>query len=113
MIVDVSDRQAKFKGRVKLINVKDNIYDVDRADEPTETGSIINRNLLMGMQGFTPCETTFNADGSITEVGTTGTKVTVFEANGDITETFTNKRNMSISKTTKFNADGSISEVIN
>lgn len=76
--------------------------------EPT----VINRNLLMAMQGFTPCTTTFNSDGSITETGDSGTRVTVFNTDGSITETFTNTDNVSIVKTTVFNADGSILEMI-
>lgn len=74
--------------------------------------TVINRNLLMAMQGFTPCTTTFNSDGSITETGDSGTKITVFNSDGSITETFTNTDNVSIIKTTVFNADGSILEMI-
>lgn len=76
------------------------------------TPTVVNRNLLMAMQGFTPCNTIFNADGSITEVGDSGTKVTVFNEDGSITETFTNTDNVSIVKTTVFNSDGSITETV-
>lgn len=76
--------------------------------EPTP----INRNLLMAMQGFTACTTTFLANGNIQEVGTTGTKLTEFLANGNIRETFTNTSGQSITKTTVFNQDGSIEESI-
>lgn len=76
------------------------------------TPTAVNRQLLMAMQGFTPCQTVFNPDGSITETGSTGTQVTVFNANGSITQTFTNLDGVSIQKTTVFNSDGSITESI-
>ena len=76
--------------------------------EPT----VINRELLMAMQGFTACTTTFNSDGSITEVGTTGTKTTVFNADGTIDETFSNTDGVTITKRTSFNDDGTISETL-
>ncbi len=76
--------------------------------EPTA----INRELLMGLQGFVATKTEFNEDGSITETSPTGTKVTVFEEDGNILETFTNLEGKSISKRTIFNDDGSIDAVL-
>lgn len=111
MIVDITDRVPTNPGRVYLNPVGDNTFDLMRADNPTKEGTAINREVLMGMQGFTNCKTEFNDDGSITEIGTTGTKVTVFNGN-EITETFTNKSGVSIQKKTTFNADGSITETV-
>lgn len=85
---------------------------VDFKDKTSEeNGTPINRENLMAMQGFIAQTTTFNTDGSITEVNGLGqTKTTVFNADGSITETFTGEK--TITKTTTFNADGSITEVI-
>lgn len=74
--------------------------------------SVVNRNLLMGIQGFTPCNTLFNADGSITETGDTGVRDTIFDSDGSIIETFVNLDGISINKKTVFNADGSITETV-
>lgn len=83
---------------------------VVRADEPTEAGTMVDRTLLMGIQGMRDSETVFNADGSITETYDDGVKTTTFNPDGSITETFAGEK--TITKTTTFNADGSISEVI-
>lgn len=112
MIVDVTDRVPTNPGRVYLNPVGDNTFDLLRADNPTKEGTAINREVLMGIQGFTACTTTFNSDGSITETGTTGTRVTTFNSDGSITEKFTNKSGVSIQKKTTFNADGSITETV-
>jgi len=114
MIVNVIDRVSGNAGRVMLIPVAGqiNVYDMVRADNPSEVGTPINRTLLMAMQGFVAGKTTFNADGSITETGADGTKVTVFKTDGSIEETFTGINGSSIKKTTTFNSDGSITETI-
>ena len=112
MIIDVIDRVPTNAGRVKLTPVEGNLYDMERADNPTNTGTAINRDLFMQMQGFVAGETVFNADGSITETGATGTKVTTFGSDGNVIETFTGISGMVIVKTTTFNADGSISTSI-
>ena len=65
--------------------------------------------------------TVFNVDGSITESiknsideSIVATKTTIFEVNGDITETLNiTDGNITVTKTTSFNADESITEVIN
>lgn len=114
MIVDVIDRVPENAGRVMLIPVtgQANTYDMVRADNPSEVGTPINRTLLMAMQGFVAGKTTFNSDGSITETGATGTKVTTFPSNGNIVETFTSINGAKIVKTTVFNSDGSVTETI-
>lgn len=80
--------------------------------ELATTPTNINRNLLMGMQGFQPKQTTYNYGGSVDEVGDTGAMHTVFNDDGSIVETFTNNDGKAISKKTTFNDDGSISETL-
>ena len=111
MIIDVIDRVPVNAGRVKLTPVEGNLYDMERADSPTISGTPINRDLFMQLQGFVAGHTVFNSDGSITETGSTGTKVTVFGDSG-VTETFTGTSGMKIVKTTTFNSDGSITTAI-
>lgn len=77
-----------------------------------KSGTTLNRLSMMALQGFYGNVTVFNADGSITETNQDGdTKVTVFNVDGSISETFTSGT-MSITKTTTFNPDGSIAEII-
>lgn len=110
---DVKNRIVQHPNRYKLTPVSGDIYDL--SPEPgtvTEIGTIVNRSLLMGVQGFSANETVFNADGSITETNADlDTKITVFNSDGSITETFTSN-GISIAKQTTFNSDGSISEVM-
>ena len=114
MIVNVENRVPANAGRVKMTPVdgQSYTYDLIRADNPSVTGTSVNRDLLMKMQGFEASTTTFNSDGSITEVGSTGTLKTVFNANGSITETFTATAGGSISKTTVFNSNGAITVTV-
>lgn len=113
-MIDVIDRVPTNAGRVKLVPVagQTNVYDMTREDAPTVVGTPINRDLLMAMQGFVASNTVFNSDGSITETGSTGTKVTTFNSDGSITETFTGESGMVLVKKTTFNSDGSISTVV-
>ncbi len=112
---DIKDRNVQYPHRYKLnaISGQSDTYDiVAEAGTITEVGTIVNRSLLMEMQGFSANETVFNSDGSITETNADlDTKVTVFNSDGSITETFTSD-GISIAKKTTFNADGSISEVM-
>lgn len=112
MIIDVVDRVPTNAGRVKLTHIEGDLYDMERADNPTNNGTPVNRDLFMQMQGFVAGKVEFNADGSITETGTTGTKVTVFNSDGSITETFTGTSGMVVTKVTVFNDDGSITTTI-
>ncbi len=44
------DRIPTYAGRVKLtpVSIQDNIYDMERADEPLEEGTPLNKNTLLG-----------------------------------------------------------------
>lgn len=85
---------------------------IDFIDKTSEqSGTPINRENLMAMQGFIANDTIFNDDGSITETNSKGEVLTTtFNDDGSITETFIGEK--TITKTTIFNADGSISEVV-
>ena len=85
---------------------------VDFIDKTSEqSGTSINRENLMAIQGFIASDTTFNNDGSITETNIKGeTLTTVFNDDGSISETFVGEK--TITKTTTFNTDGSITEAI-
>lgn len=114
MIIDVKDRVPVNPGRVRMIPVsgQTNTYELVRADNPSVSGTSLNRDLLMKMQGFEASTSTFNSDGSITEVGSTGTLKTVFNSDGSIVETFTATSGGSIKKTTVFNSNGSITVTV-
>lgn len=76
----------------------------------TASGTPLNRETLMAVQGFITSTLTFNADGSITETNSKGeVKTTVFNADGSITETF--KGVKTLVKTIVFDGD-EIREVI-
>lgn len=113
MIIDVIDRAPANAGRVILAPVsgQDNTYDMMRADNPSIEGTPINRDLFMQLQGFVAGTTVFNSDGSITETGPSGTKVTVFGTN-NVTETFTGNSGKVVVMTTNFNSDGSITTTV-
>lgn len=65
-----------------------------------QSGTPINREALMSIQGFQGKTIVFNADGSITETNTDGhTLTTVFNNDGTVTETFIGEK--TITKTTK------------
>ena len=82
---------------------------IDKTSE--QSGTPINRDYLMALQGFEATETAFNADGSIVETNSLGeTKTTIFNADGSIAETFVGQK--TITKTTVFNQNGTISVVI-
>lgn len=112
---NVLDRVVQYPHRYQLFAVsgETDTYDiVAKTGTITEIGTIVNRSLLMALQGFIANTTVFNSDGSITETnGDSDTKVTVFNTDESITETFTSG-SISIAKKTTFNADGSISEVM-
>lgn len=85
---------------------------IDFIDKTSEqSGTPVNRENLMAVQGFIATNTVFNEDGSITETNSKGEILsTTFNEDGSITEVFTGEK--TITKTTTFNEDGSISEVI-
>lgn len=82
---------------------------IDKTSE--KSGTLVNRTLMMAIQGFESMNTVFNADGSITETNAAGqTKTTVFNADGSITETFVGEK--TITKTTTFDENGNVTEVL-
>lgn len=85
---------------------------IDFKDKTTEqSGTPINRENMMAIQGFVANNTVFNADGSITETNDNGEVLTTrFNEDGTISETFVGEK--TITKTTIFNVDGSIAEVL-
>lgn len=73
----------------------------------TQSGTPINRDNLMAIQGFEASTTTFNSDGSIVETNAQGQKLTTtFNSNGSIVEKFDGDKTITL--TTTFNSDGSI-----
>ena len=85
---------------------------IEFIDKTQETsGTPINRDSMMAIQGFSSKITVFNNDGSILETNADGhTKTTSFLEDGSVVEVFVGEK--TITKTTTFNEDGSISEVI-
>lgn len=65
------------------------------------TGTPINRSNLMAVQGFENCNVVQKSDGSIEETYADGSKkTTTFNSDGSITEVFTGTK--TITKTTTF-----------
>lgn len=84
---------------------------IDRTAE--QSGTKIDRQALMAMQGFIGVTTSVSSDGSvITETNSDGhTLTTTFNANGSITERFVGQK--TITKTINFDSNGNVvSEVI-
>lgn len=82
---------------------------VDRTS--AQSGTPLNREAMMALQGFIAKTTKFLDDGSIVETNYKGqTRTTTVLSNGSIREVF--KGEKTITKVTTFNEDGSISEVI-
>lgn len=80
---------------------------IDKTSE--KSGTPINRDNLMAVQGFEAKNTVFNSDGSITETNADGDTLTItFNSDGSITEKFVGEK--TITKKTSFNNDGSIKE---
>ena len=112
-MIDAKDRIIQYPSRYQLTLVSGTTYDLTPVPGTvTEAGTLVNRELLMAMQGFTANTTVFNPDGSITETNGDGEiKVTTFNIDGTISEVFTSGAT-SIEKLTTFNLDGSITEVL-
>lgn len=83
---------------------------IDKSSE--NNGTPINRENMMGVQGFANIKTVFYNDGRITETDmlTGYVKTTLTNADGSITEIFEGEK--TISKTTSFLSDGSVMEVV-
>lgn len=110
-LVDAVDRVPTQPGRWSKSNESSSYVTLTRADEPIKEGTIINRALIMALQGFAAQTTTFGSDGSITETSGGCTKKTIFNSDGSITETFTAPGG-TIQKKITFNSNGSITEAI-
>lgn len=111
---DFQDRLAEKPNRYKIAEEGSGIKyaTIERADNPIREGTLLNREVLMALQGFRETNTMFNEDGSITELnGAEEPLVTTFNEDGSITETFTNTEGVKIAKKTIFQEDGSIREV--
>jgi hypothetical protein len=77
----------------------------------SKPGTPLNRDYMMALQGFEEITTFFDSDGKIVETNELGhRKVTTFNQDGSITETFVGEK--TITKTTTFNNDGTVTEVI-
>ena len=77
----------------------------------TNSGTPLNRENMMAIQGFIGVKTQILDDGTIIETNSKGqTKTTTFEEDGSIKEVFVADK--TITKTTIFRDDGSIDEVI-
>lgn len=83
---------------------------IDKSSE--NNGTPINRENMMGVQGFANVKTVFHSDGRVTETDmlTGYVKTTLTNADGSITEIFEGEK--TISKTTSFLSDGSVMEVV-
>ena len=81
---------------------------IDKTSE--QSGTPLNRENLMAIQGFEAVETVFSGS-TIVETNSKGEKLTtIFNSDGSITETFVGEK--TITKTTRFGSNGNISEVI-
>ena len=82
---------------------------IDKTAE--QGGTKINRKNLLAIQGFVGSTTIFEGDDVIIETNSDGeTLTTTFNSDGTITEVLQGKK--TITKTTTFLKDGSISEVL-
>lgn len=109
---DFLDRIPTQAGRRKITHADgtSEYVTVEMADEPSVEGTPLNRAAFMALQGFEVFHVTFNDDGSITETNALNEPLdTVFNSDGTIDETFTNKDGLKIGIKTKFNPDSSIS----
>lgn len=112
-MIEFIDRQSRTPYTYKIEHPDGTSEEVSiiRKDGVVITGTRLNRENFMAMQGFISNTTVFNSDGSITETNGKNEKLTTkFNSDGSITETFSGSK--TITKTTTFNSDGSISEVI-
>lgn len=77
-----------------------------------QDGTIVNRDIMMAVQGFDNVTTVFNEDGSITETNALGEVcTTTFNADGSITETFV-ANGQTMIKQTIFEPSGAIREEV-
>lgn len=88
---------------------------IDFIDKTSEqSGTPINRENMMALQGFEATVTVFQSDGTIFQTNSkTGHSLwTQFKSDGSIYQVFTGANQKTITKTTFFNSNGNIEEVI-
>lgn len=82
---------------------------IDKTSE--QSGTPINREAMMALQGFEAKTTKFNTDGSIVETNANDeTLTTIFNADGSITERFVGEK--TITKITTFGESNITEEVL-
>lgn len=118
-MVNFKDRIPEKPNRRLIIHDDgtEEYVEIEYADEPNNgyEGTALDRVAFMRMQGFDNVETTFGSN-TITERFTddNGILVTTFNADGSITQTYTNKSandEPTIVKTITFSDNGSMSEI--
>lgn len=101
--VDIGTVRKKYNWQ--SVNTKPNLTEVNNP--------ITNKLFSTVVNGIVAQTTTFNANGTIDIVSTDNmSEHVIFNADGSITEQFTDSYNNVMTKTTVFNADGSITSTI-
>lgn len=112
---DFLDRQPTKAGRRKITHEDgaSEFVTVEMADDPTESGTPLNREAFMALQGFQSTSTEFLPDGSIVETNSVGdTLTTTFPEDSISLETFSSATTgISISKRT-YEENGLIKEEV-
>lgn len=114
-MIDFKDRQPTAPGRRKLSfdDGSTKFVTVEMADNPNEEGTLLNRAVLMALQGFHSVDTEFLADGSVRETNEYGDVLTTtFPAGMICLETFTSADGLRIIQKKTFEENGNIREVI-
>lgn len=112
-MINFKDRIPTKPNRYEVVSNGDGTSTITRADEPLSDGTLLNRNIMMEIQGFNASNTVFNPDGSITETSASGNVLNiVFNPDGTIDETLTDINNDVTTLRTTFNPDGSISREV-
>lgn len=114
-MIDFTDRQPTAPGRRKL-SFEDGttkFATVEMADNPNDEGTLLNRAVLMALQGFHSVDTEFLPDGSVREVNEYGdVLVTTFPAGSICLETFTSADGLRVIQKRTYEENGNIREVI-
>lgn len=101
----IDNGTVRKKYNWQSVNTKPNLTEVNNP--------ITNKLFSTVVNGIVAQTTTFNANGTIDIVSTDNmSEHVIFNADGSITEQFTDSYNNVMTKTTVFNADGSITSTI-
>lgn len=114
-MIDFVDRQPTDPGRRKLTfeDGTERYATVEMADNPNAEGTVLNRAVLMAVQGFHAVDTEFLADGSVKETNEYGdVLITTFPAGLICLETFTSADGLRVLKKKTYSENGKIREVI-